>query len=153
MANLTGPSETFPIDSTWRGQANDFGIPLGTKARSANGNEYTFVKAGAAIAAADACRFGGSATGFDDIRPTSAAAQYVIGAADGTAFASGDFGFLMTRGVSTVKVVNATAAGSVLVTNGTAGTLALATASELAGSRDAVALVTGVTAGSAVYLG
>jgi hypothetical protein len=128
-------------------------VPLGTRANDKDGNEYTFVKAGAAIAAADAVRFNGSATGFDDIRPTSAAGQYVVGAAAGTAFSSGDYGFILSRGVATVKVVVSTAAGSVLVTNGTAGTLALATATELAGSRGAVALVTGVAAGSAVYIG
>jgi hypothetical protein len=151
MANLTGPMQVFPVDSTDRSTTAK--LPLGTVARDAAGNEYTYVRAGAAIAAADAVRFGGSATGFDDIRPTSAAAQYVVGAAAGTAFDSLAYGFILTKGVATVKVVVATAAGSVLVTNGTAGTLALATATELAGSRGATALVTGVAAGSAVYIG
>jgi hypothetical protein len=151
MANLTGPMGVFPVTSTDR--STTIKLPLGTKAFDASGNEYTYVLAGAAIAAYDALRFNDNAAGWGDIRPTSAAGQYVCGAAAGTAFDSATYGFILTRGVATVKVVNATAVGSVLVTNGTAGTLALATAAELAGSRGATALVAGVTAGSAVYLG
>lgn len=153
MANLTGPALAFPVDSTWRGQTNTHGVPLGTKAFDANGYEYTFVKAGAAIEAADGVRFAGSETGFDDVRPTSAANQYLLGGADGTAFASGDYGFIKTKGVTTMKCVVSTAAGSLVIPNATAGTVALATTSQIPGQRPAVALVTGVAAGSAVYLG
>lgn len=110
--------------------------------------EYTYIKAGAAIAQYDACRFAGSALGFDDVRPTSAAGQAVLGAAQ-QAFASGEYGWLATRGVFTSKVVVSTAAGSALVPNGTAGTLAIAQATDVTFS-SAVALVTGVAAGSAV---
>jgi hypothetical protein len=114
-------------------------MPLGYKVSDKDGNEFTYIKAGAAIAAYDACRFAGSALGFDDIRPTSAAAQTVVGVAN-AAFDSGAYGFIQSKGVCTAKVVVATAAGSSLVSNGTAGTLALA------------ALVTGVAAGSGVVL-
>lgn len=122
--------------------------PVGTKAVDKDGNEYTYMKAGAAIAQYDALRFAGSAAGYDDIRPTSAAGQVVIGAAQ-VAVASGSYFWGLTRGVGTCKVVVSTAAGGALVPNATAGTLAVATAADVTFSR-AVALVTGVAAGSAV---
>lgn len=124
--------------------------PLGMRVMDDNGNEYTYVKAGAAIAQYDAVRFAGSAAGFDDVRPTAAANQLPLGAAQ-VAIASGSYGWVLTRGVATVKVVAATAAGSTLVSNGTAGTLALSDATALS-YRPAIALVTGVAAGSAVAL-
>jgi hypothetical protein len=151
MAQLTGPTEVFPVNSTERSATAQ--LPLGTKAYDKNGYEYTYVKAGADIAAADAVRFAGSVLGFDDVRPTSAANQYVLGAADGTAFTTGQFGFVKTKGVAVVKTVVSTAAGSLVIPNATAGTLALATTSQIPGQRPIVALVTGVAAGSEVYLG
>jgi hypothetical protein len=124
--------------------------PLGMKAFGPTGEEFRYVKAGAAIALYDAVRFQGSALGWDDIRPTSAANQVVVGAAT-AAFDSGAYGFIQTKGVATVKVVVATTAGVNLVSNGTAGTLAVAQAADTT-SGQAVALVTGVAAGSAVAL-
>lgn len=123
---------------------------LGTVKRDVAGTEYTYVKAGAAIAQYDAVRLAGSAAGFDDCRPTSAAGQIVFGAAQ-VAIASGSYGWVATRGKCTAKVVAATAAGSPLVTNATAGTLALADATAIA-NRPAMALVTGVAAGSGIVL-
>lgn len=125
---------------------------LGTKAVDTAGNEYTYVKAGATIAQFDPLKFNGSALGYDDIRPTSAAQQLVVGAAT-AAFASAEFGFIITKGFATVKTVVATAAGSLLVTGAVANQLELADATDFAGGRGVVALVTGVAAGSAVYLG
>jgi hypothetical protein len=124
---------------------------LGSKQEDNIGNEYRYIKAGAAIAQYDAVRLSGSALGFDDVRPTSAINQVVIGAAT-AAFASGDYGYILTKGVATVKTVVSTAAGSQLVSNGTAGTLAIAVAANDLAVRPAVALVTGVAAGSAVAL-
>ena len=155
MAQLTGFPASAPFDSTWRSTTAP-GLPLGTRALDASGNEYTFVKAGAAIAALDAVRFAGSATGWDDIRPTSAAQQFVVGIADGTAFAEGEYGFIKTGGIGTVKVTNSTAVGSLLVSSSTAGLLSLAVATDLAGARSTVALTTGgssATAGAVVALG
>lgn len=120
-------------DSTTRSQTAP-PYPLGTLARDASGNEYTLVKAGAAIAVNEAVRFN---AGLGDVRVTSATQQLVFGVAD-AAFASGDFGWLLTRGSVTCKVVAATAINSLLVTGGTAATLQLATAAEFAGSRGAV---------------
>jgi hypothetical protein len=69
------------------------------------------------------------------------------------AFDANDYGFIQCKGVVPLcKVVNATAAGSTLVTSATAGTLALSVAADLAGAAAAVALVTGVAAGSPIAL-
>jgi hypothetical protein len=124
---------------------------VGSKAYSTNGDEFTYVKAGASIAANDAVRLAGSALGYDDCRPTSAAGQLVFGGAT-AAFASGEYGYVQTKGVATIKVVVGTAAASPLMTNATAGTLAIADATAIA-FRPAQALVTGVAAGSGVFLG
>jgi len=125
--------------------------PLGSKIWDENGNEYTYIKAGAAIAQNDAVKMNGSALGYDDVRSTAAAGTVVFGVAT-YAFNNAEYGFVCTRGVVTCKVVVATAAGSPLVTNGTSGTLALADATAIT-YRPIVALVTGVAAGSAVHLG
>jgi hypothetical protein len=148
MANLSGPLTVAPCSTTDR--STTALLALGTRAWDKSGNEYIYVKAGASIAQYDAVRFSGSALGYDDVRPTSAVAQVVLGSAD-AAFASGDYGFILHKGIGTVKVAVGTAAGSSLVSSATAGTLAIAAATDLA-YRPAVALVTGVAAGSAVAL-
>lgn len=148
MAILTGAQLAAPCSDLKRSTTALAG--LGSKSFDELGNEYTYVKAGAAIAANDAVRMNGSALGWDDVRPTSAAGQQVYGAAT-AAFASGDYGYVLTRGVATVKVVVATAAGSPLMTNATAGTLVIADATAIA-NRPLQANVTGVAAGSSVTL-
>lgn len=145
MANLTCPTASFPVDSTWRSQTNAHGIPLGTRAFASGGREYLFVKAGAAIAAKDALRFGLSATGTDDIRPTSAANQKVVGAADGTAFASGDYGFMLAKGYSTVLATDSITAGASVISSATAGLL-IAAAGTDTGDQAGVVLVTAANA-------
>lgn len=149
MANFVGQGPTvFPHPTTEVSTTEV--VPLGTTGVDGIGNEYTFVKAGAAIALNDAVRFAGSVAGWDDVRPTSALAQVVVGAAR-NAIGSGSFGWIQTNGVAIVKVVVSTAAGSSLVSSATAGTLQLAAATDIA-YRPAVALVTGVAAGSEVAL-
>lgn len=148
MARLTGPVMGTPGDSTRRTTSQE--LPLGTIAYGP-GTEWVYIKAGASIAAYDGVRFQGSASGYDDVRPTSATDQGVIGVAD-AAFASGEYGFVQTRGVATAKVVNATAAGSILHSGATAGTLELAVAASDLHNKAIVALVTGVATGSAVCL-
>jgi hypothetical protein len=145
MANLTCPTVSFPVDSTWRGQSNTYGVPLGTRAFASGGREYMFVKAGAAIAAKDALRFGLSATGTDDVRATSAANQHVIGAADGTAFASGDYGFMLTKGYTTVLATDSITAGATVISSATAGLL-IAAAGTDTGNHAGVVLVTAANA-------
>jgi hypothetical protein len=148
-AILTGPKQFFPSGGDTK-RSTTAEETVGAKAYDDAGNEYTYVKAGAAIAQYDAVRFSGSAAGWDDIRSTSATNQTVVGAAT-AAFASADYGYIQTKGVATVKVAVGTAAGSALVTNATAGTMALGDATGF-GVRPAVALVTGVAAGSAIAL-
>lgn len=124
-------------------------LTLGTVAYDDAGAEYRYVKAGAAIAQYDAVTFNGSASGFDDVRKTSAVNQLVLGVAT-AAFNSNEYGFVQTRGVATVKVVDATAAKALLASTATAGVLGIAVNTDLQG-RGACALVTGVSTGSAVF--
>lgn len=147
MPNLTGPASGFATDSD--GRSSTAKHALGTIAYDASGNKYRYVKAGATIAINSAVKCNGSALGFDDVRPTAAAGDVCIGSAT-AAFATGDYGFIQVEGLATVKVVVSTAVGSALVTTATAGTLGLAGTSDLAGQKTAVAIVTGVAAGSAV---
>jgi hypothetical protein len=154
MANLTSNTQVFPVSSTWRSQTNSHGIALGTKAFASGGREYRFVKAGAAIAAKDAVRFGLSATGWDDVRPTSALEQVVVGAADGTAFDSGDYGFILSRGYSTVLATDSITAGVAVASSATAGLLIAQTAAHY-GGRAGVVLVTAANAdtdGATIYI-
>jgi hypothetical protein len=146
MAKLTGRKSFFPGDDTTRSTTAQ--TTLGSLAQDDAGNVYRYVKAGAAIAAFDAVRFQGSAAGWDDIRATSAVSQVVVGTAT-AAFDSGAYGYILVEGVATTKVAVGTAAGSQLGSSATAGTLELLDGSDIA-YRPAVALVTGVAAGSAV---
>lgn len=124
-------------------------ITVGTVAfDSKTGYRYVYVTAGAAIAQYDAVRV---VADLADVRPTSAVNQVVLGVAQ-AAIASSASGWIQIDGKATCKVVVATAVGSPLVTNGTAGTLALADATGFAAPGRAVALVTGVAAGSAIWL-
>jgi hypothetical protein len=149
MANLGSLPAGAPHNDTERSTVQLF--PLGARVFDKDGGEYTYVKAGASIAKNDAVRFAGSSLGYDDVRPTSAVSQGVLGVAT-EAFSSGDYGFVQTRGVVPLcKCVNGTAAGALLGSTGTAGTLGLAVNTDLQG-RGAVALVTGVAAGSAIVL-
>lgn len=125
-------------------------ITVGTISEdSVTGSRFVYVTAGAAIAQYDACRIN---SGLTDVRPTSAVNQPYIGVAQ-AAIANGASGWVQIDGKMTCKVVVATAAGSPLVTNGTAGTLALADATGFASPGKAVASVTGVAAGSEIFIG
>lgn len=151
MAALQAPSVTFPCDSTDRSTTPK--CPLGTRAWDAAGNEYVYVKAGSNISALQAVEFAGSALGFDDVDPTSAADRYVLGAANGTAFTAGEYGFILTRGVTTVLATDAIAAGAPVASSATAGLLAAAGTSSLA--YRGVVLVTNAnadTVGATIYL-
>lgn len=150
MARLTGPLMGTPGDSTRRTTTAE--LPLGTIAFGAN-SEWVYVKAGAAITQYAACKFQGSAAGFDDVRECAATTNFIVGVAD-AAFDSGAYGFLQTKGVCTCKVKASDTALLPLGGYGT-GTGLLTTVAETVpgGLKPIVALVTGVAAGSAVYLG
>jgi hypothetical protein len=146
---FTGSPQAFPVgDATTRSATAQ--APLGSRAEDAKGNQYVYVKAGAAIDANEAVMFQGSALGYDDVRKTSGLHKPVLGVAT-AAFASGAFGYVQTHGVVVCKVIVGTAAGSALVASGTAGTLKIGAATDET-YRPAVALVTGVAAGSEVAL-
>lgn len=96
-------------------------IPLGGLIELPNGDIYQCIEAGAAIALNDALELD-QAEGANVFHPTSAATQPVHGIAQ-TALADGKFGFMMVRGVATVKVAAAFAAGTNASTTAVAGTL------------------------------
>lgn len=129
MAQIIGYPGAYAVgDTSQRDTVQK--LPLGSVGYDADGKEYRYVRAGAAIAANDAVRFQGSALGFDDVRPTSAVQQSVVGVAL-AAFASGDYGWVLRRGVGSVKTTGAVAVGTTLATGATAGTLAAAAATDV----------------------
>lgn len=92
------------------------------------GNMYMFVQAGGAVPINSAVTF--TSTG-NTVVATSASQQLVPGVAD-AAFNLNDFGWIMTDGTATVLAAGGTASGNLLVSGGTAGTLQLALATDLA---------------------
>jgi hypothetical protein len=128
MAKLTGPGLAFVGSDITR--STTALNTLGSVAHDDLGNRYRYVKAGANIAATDAVRFQGSALGFDDVRPTSAVAQAVIGVAT-AAFTSGDYGYILENGVASVKTSGAVAVATALVSSAVAGTLAAYAAADI----------------------
>ena len=126
MAQLTCPHASFPVNSTDRSTTAK--LPLGTRAYASGGREYVYVRAGDAIGALQAVRFANTAASLDDVVPTSATDQFVIGAADGTAFADLEYGFILTRGPSTVLATDAITAGVAVASGATAGLLIAKTA-------------------------
>lgn len=122
MAILTGPQFFIPSGGDTK-RVTVAEAQLGSKAWDALGNEYTYIKAGAAIAVNDALRFNGSALGYDDVRPTGAVAQPVIGVAT-AAFNANECGYVMTDGVASVKTSGVVAVNTQLVSSAVAGQLA-----------------------------
>lgn len=150
MARLTGPYAGYPGDTTRRTLTPE--LPLGTTAHGVNGSEWVYVRAGAAIAQYDAVIFEGSAAGFDQVVPSGAVTNLILGVAD-AAFADLDYGFVQTKGHATCKVNVGDTALLPLGGSAVAGTLTTVAETVPAGGKPVVALVTGVAAGSDVYLG
>lgn len=117
MATLTGTAVLGDVTTRSTTPLN----AIGTRVPDTDGNIWRYIKAGASIAQYDALRFQGSALGWDDVRPTSAAAQPIIGVAQ-AAFSSGDYGFILEKGIGQMKTTGTVAANVQLVSNGTAGT-------------------------------
>ena len=149
MARLTGPTFGTPGDSTRRTTTAE--LPLGSIAYGP-GTEWVYVKAGAAIAQYAACIFQGSTLGFDDVRECGAVTNFIVGVAD-AAFASGDYGFIQTKGVAKAKVHASDTALLPVGGSTDAGVLLTVAETVPAGGKSIVPLVTGVAAGSNVYLG
>lgn len=124
-------------DSTTRSTTQLY--PYGTLARDANGNEYTYIKAGAAIAINSAVM---PNSDLSDCRITSGVNVGLLGVAD-AAFANGDNGFILSRG--TVSVVTGGAiAVNTLLAPAAGGALAGAAATDLT-NKPAVVLVNSAT--------
>lgn len=96
---------------------------LGALAYDVIGNEYRYIKAGEALGANDAVDFNGSALGFDDVRKATDVDRSIVGVAL-TAFASGEYGWVLRRGVGSVKTTGSVAVKTVLAASATDGTLA-----------------------------
>lgn len=134
MAQLTAPLQVIPVNTDHRSTTPV--LNPGVRAVDNEGKEYTYVLAGADIDAMEAVVQGSAAHA---VVPSSAAQQGVIGVATAD-FASGEYGFIQTRGYVQALVVDATAAGSLLATGTNAGTLELAEATDLT-ARPAVVVV------------
>jgi hypothetical protein len=80
--------------------------------------------------------------------------QFVIGAADGTAFDSGDYGFILTKGYTTILATDSIAAGA-SVSSGTGAAGALVASADTDINRAGVVLVTAANAdtdGAVIWL-
>jgi hypothetical protein len=128
----------YPVsDSTTRSTTTLY--PLGTLARDAAGNEYIYVKAGATIPINSAVKANAD---LSDVRVTAAAGDALVGVAD-AAFATGDNGFLLSRG--TVSVITAGAiAANTLLSPAAAGAMAAMAAADLV-AKPAFVLVNSAT--------
>lgn len=114
MAQLIGPGQgAFNVGNSEQRDTTQK-EPLGAVAYDGLGNKYRYIKAGAAIAQYAAVRFTGSALGWDNVIETSAANQPIVGAAQ-TAFANADYGWLLVKGLGSIKTSGALAANISLV--------------------------------------
>lgn len=102
-------------------------FPLGFR-RVENGKEYTYMKAGAAIAINEAVKVSTADTTGGTVIKTAAVADPVFGVCESVALASGEFGWITTRGPVSVKILDAAAAEDLLGASATAGTLQAAAA-------------------------
>lgn len=101
---------------------------LGTLKKDVAGNEYRYIKAGAAITVNQMVKANGSAAGFDDVRAAGAGSN-CVGVAQ-VAIASGSYGWVLRNGVGSVVTAGSVAAGTVLTT-GASGAAASAAATDL----------------------
>jgi hypothetical protein len=100
---------------------------LGIEIPSVDGKTYKYIRAGGSIAVGSALQVD-TAEGPNDFIPTSAVKQPVVGVAE-VAIADNEFGWVVTKGNVVTKLAGSTAAGAVLGSSGTAGTLATLTVS------------------------
>jgi hypothetical protein len=97
------------------------GVALGSRHVAANGNEFIYVQAGAAIAQYDAVAIN-EAWSAVPLTKALADAREKIGIAQ-VAFANTAFGWVMTRGLGRLAVLASCAADVLLYTSATAGSL------------------------------
>jgi len=121
-------------------------FPLGFR-RMENGKEYTYMKAGAAIAINEAVKLDTADTTGGTVKKTAAVADPIFGVAESVALASGEYGWITTRGPVSVLILDAVAAEDLLGASATAGTLQAAAAGNVDHIR-VMALEDGVVANS-----
>lgn len=146
MARITGPVMGTTGDSTRRTTTAEH--PLGTRAYGADGAEFVYVKAGEAIAQYAGVSYAANAA---TVVESTELTDVLLGVAD-TAFSSGDYGWVQTRGLCTAKVVDSTTAKLPVGPCATAGVLDDIAETVIAGTTHAVAVATGAATGSLVYL-
>jgi len=120
-----GGGKTLGINTAQHNTSTQkYGLTLGSRWIEEDGTEYTYVKAGAAIAAGDAVKIDTSDTTnlpFTVIK-TSAATSKMVGVAE-SAFTSGYYGWIVTKGRVEANVATSVAAGDGLIPTSTAGRL------------------------------
>lgn len=134
MAVLTGPVLATPaVDSTTR--HDEAKIAVGTKAFSQDG-EFVYVKAGGAIPASGTVGPVSVATTLSAVVNGDSDTGAFLGVAEAS-FASGEWGFIRTKGPCTAVVESGASAGGYLQLSATAGKLKALTTS---GTAIAIAL-------------
>lgn len=97
-------------------------FPLGFR-RMENGKEYTYLKAGAAISINMAVKLDVADTTGGTVVKTAATADPVLGVCEAVALASGEYGWITTRGPVSCLILDAVAAEDLLGASATAGIL------------------------------
>jgi len=139
------PQELTEVSTTALNQVGEIvNSPDGTKS-------YMYVQANGTIAVKDAVRLDPAVNDGSSVLSTGAINQHCLGVAL-VAMVLDDFAWIQIRGAATCKVIAATAAGAILATGTTTGTLKVAIAAELGPGKGIVALETGVAAGSLIRL-
>ena len=139
------PQELTEVSTTALNQVGEVvDSPDGTKS-------YMYVQANGTIAVKEAVKLDPAVNDGSSVLAIGAINEHLLGVSL-VAMVLDDFAWVQIRGAVLCKVVVSTAAGSILATLATAGTLKLAIAAELGPGKGAVALETGVAAGSLVRL-
>jgi hypothetical protein len=94
---------------------------LGLVVLDQNGNEWTYVRAGAALTIAWAVKID-FAEGYWDVTPTTEVKEPIFGIVDKT-FTDNYYGFILTKGVGIALVASGVTAGMPLVSTTTDGVL------------------------------
>lgn len=139
MAQIVGYKGGYGVGDT-SARTNTTGTPpetLGTVGYDKNGNEYRYIRAGGAIALAEAVMPTASATPFDACVVTSGANLALAGVCVDAAFAANDCGWIMRRGQASLKTAGAVAVNTPQTT-GAAGVCANSAAGD---TNNAVAFV------------
>jgi hypothetical protein len=150
MANITGPvSVTAAVNSLTR-TTTQSEVPLGQKVQTQDG-EYMYVKAaGAVTVSGDAVAPSGLIQSTGGIVRAASTTLGFLGVAEAP-FASGEYGYIKTKGFVSAMVASGTTANSLIQTTATSGVLGNVTTSGTAVGM-ALEANAGAAAAKAVYL-